>query len=138
MTQQDFRKLPNVRITGTDLSSLKEEEMAILNAQARYCQAMTEADTVTMGQLVSEDKVYTHMSGRTQSREEYFKDVEKGRLRYERIGIEDPVIRTDGEYGSITYTAVLTADAYGARGTFRMKGTHRYELREGRWIEING
>lgn len=28
----------------------------------------------------------------------------------------------------------LNANAYGARGTYRMKGTHYYELREGGWI----
>ena len=33
--------------------------------------------------------------------------------------------------------AVLNANAYGARGTYRMKGTHYYELRDGSWIAVN-
>ena len=28
--------------------------------------------------------------------------------------------------------------SYGARGTYRMKGTHRYEFRGGEWIAVNG
>ncbi len=98
---------------------------------------MTDADIDTMRELVSEDMIYTHMSGMQQTREEYFADITDGSLRYYTIGIADPVIRADGDRGSITYTSVLNANAYGARGTYRMKGTHNYELREGGWIAVN-
>ena len=49
----------------------------------------------------------------------------------------DPVIKVDGEKAQITYSSVLNADAYGARGTFRMKGMHQYEKRDGVWIIVN-
>ena len=133
----DFKQFSNVNITGIDLSSLNEEELAILYAQARYCQAMTDADIETMRELVSEDMVFTHMSGMQQTREEYFADVADGSLNYFTIGIEDPVITVDGEKGQITYTSVLNANAYGARGTYRMKGTHHYEKRDSAWIAVN-
>ena len=29
------------------------------------------------------------------------------------------------------------ANAYGARGTYRIKGTHHYEKRDGAWITVN-
>ena len=133
----DFKQFSNVNITGIDLSSLNEEEMAVLYAQARYCQAMTDADIDTMRELVSEDMVFTHMSGRQQTREEYFADVADGSLNYFTIGIADPVIKVDGDKAQITYTSVLNANAYGARGTYRMKGTHHYEKRDGAWIAVN-
>ncbi len=133
----DFKQFSNVSITGIDLSSLGEEELAVLYAQARYCQAMTEADIDTMRELVSEDMVFTHMSGRRQTREEYFADIVDGSLNYFTIGIADPVIKADGDKAQITFTSVLNANAYGARGTYRMKGTHYYELRDGSWIAVN-
>ena len=133
----DFKQFKNVNITGIDLSSLGEEELAILYAQARYCQAMTEADIDTMRELVSEDMVFTHMSGRQQTREEYFADIADGSLNYFTIGIADPVIKVDGDKAQITYTSVLNANAYGARGTYRMKGTHYYEKRNVEWIAVN-
>ncbi|MBE6908841.1 MAG: hypothetical protein E7474_04420 [Ruminococcaceae bacterium] len=107
MSGYDFTEFANVTITGIDVSCLNETELAILYAQARYCQAMTDAD------------------------------IADGRLRYFTIGIADPVIKADGEKGSITYTSVLNANAYGARGTYHMKGTHYYELRDGSWIAVN-
>ena len=137
MNNYDFKSLKNVTISGIDLSSLNDAELAILFAQARYCQAMTDADVETMRSLVSEDKVYIHMSGMKQTREEYFADIADGSLCYYMIGIADPVIKVSGERGNITYISVLNASAYGARGTYRMKGTHYYELRKGSWIAVN-
>ena len=133
----DFSEFKNVEITGVDLSSLNYEELSVLYAQAKYCQAMTDADIDTMRELVSEDMVFTHMSGMQQTREEYFADVANGRLRYFTIGIENPEIIVDGDNARITYTSILNANAYGARGTYRMKGTHAYEKRDGTWVAVN-
>ena len=43
----------------------------------------------------------------------------------------------DGERASITFTSVLNANAYGAVGTYRMKGTHLYVLNDGAWTAVN-
>ncbi len=102
-----------------------------------YCQVMTDADIDTMRELVSEDMVFTHMSGRQQTREEYFADVKDGSLRYFTIGIDSPVVEVDGDFASVTYTSVLNANAYGARGTYRMGGSHWFEKREDGWFLIN-
>ena len=137
MTAYDTLRFPNVDITRLDLSSLTQEELAVLRQAARYCEAMTEADIDTMREIVSEDMVFTHMSGRQQTREEYFADVADGSLRYYTIGMEKPTVQVDGDRATVTYTSVLNANAYGARGTFRMKGTHHYEKRDGAWIAVN-
>lgn len=137
MTAYDTLSFPNVDITRIDLSSLTQEELAVLRQAVRYCEAMTEADIDTMREIVSEDMVFTHMSGRQQTREEYFADVADGSLRYYTIGMEKPTVQVDGDRATVTYTSVLNANAYGARGTFRMKGTHHYEKRDGAWIAVN-
>ena len=133
----DFSVSNNVEITGMDLSELSAEEEAVLHQQARYCQAMTEADTETMREIASPDMVFTHMSGRQQTREEYFADIAAGNLRYFTVGIENPVVSINGSYASVSYTSVLNADAYGARGTYRIDGTHWFEKRDENWIACN-
>ena len=137
MTEYDFSVFENVELIGVELSNLSVEQLSVLYQQARYCQAMTDADTDTLREIVAEDAVFTHMSGKQQSREEYFADIESGSLRYFTIGIDNPVIEVDGELASITFTSVLNANAYGARGTYRMSGTHWFEMRNGNWISIN-
>ena len=69
--------------------------------------------------------------------EEYFADVRDGSLTYYAVGMENPVVEVSGNKATVTYTAALTADAYGARGTFRMKESHFYEKRNGAWIAVN-
>lgn len=133
----DFSVFDNVEVTGIDLSELSADEQAILYQQARYCQAMTEADTETMTEITSPDMIFTHMSGRQQTREEYFADIADDNLQYFTIGIENPVVNINGSYASVSYTSVLNADAYGARGTYRINGTHWYEKQDENWIACN-
>ena len=137
MNKYDFSAFDNVNTKGINLSDLSNEELSVLYRQAEYCQAMTDADTGRMREIVSEDMVFTHMSGRQQTRDEYFDDIAKGRLSYHTIGIENPKIRTCGDRAEITFTSVLDANAYGAKGVFRMTGTHYYELRDSEWIAVN-
>lgn len=137
MSSYNFTAFKNVKLINADVNKMTEEELSVLYAQAKYCQAMTGADIDTMRSLVSEDKTYTHMSGMQQTREEYFYDIKNGRLRYFTIGIDTPEIEIASDTASITYTSVLNANAYGARGTYRMNGTHWYEKRNGEWILIN-
>lgn len=137
MAGYEFSVFSNVKLGGVDLDMLGEEEMEVLYQQARYCQAMTEADTDTLREIASEEMVFTHMSGRQQSREEYFADIENGSLVYFAIGMENPVVEVNGDLASVTYTSVLDANAYGAEGTYRIGGTHWFEKRDGKWIAIN-
>lgn len=137
MTDFDFSVFDNVEITGIYVSELSAEEQAVLYQQARYCQAMTEADTETMMEITSSDMIFTHMSGRQQTRDEYFADIEDGDLQYFTIGIENPVVNISDNYASVSYTSVLNANAYGARGTYRIDGIHWYEKQGENWIACN-
>lgn len=133
----DFSVFKNVVITGVNLTALNDEQLSVLYALARYCQAMTDADIDTMRELVAEDMIFRHMSGTRQTREEYFSDVASGRLNYFSIGIANPVIEVNGDKAKITYTSVLDANAYGTKGTYRMGGTRYFEKRNGAWVAVN-
>ena len=137
VNEVDFSVFNNVEITGIDLSDLSAGEQTVLYQQAKYCQAMTEADTEIMTEITSPDMLFTHMSGRQQTREEYFADIANGNLQYFTIGIENPVVNINGSYASVSYTSVLNANAYGASGTYRIDGTHWYEKQEENWIACN-
>ena len=134
----EFSIFSNVTITGIDLSTLTDEELDVLYIQAKYCQAMTDVDIETMREIVPEDMTFTHMSGMKQTREEYFADIADGSLNYFTIGIENPVVKVDGDRATVSFTSVLNANAYGARGTYRMKGTHHYQKQGDAWLASNG
>lgn len=137
MSEYDFSSFANVDVTGVDLTVLSDEQLSVLWVQARYCQAMADADLPVLREVVSPGMTFTHMSGRQQTREEYFADIARGRLDYFNIGIENPTIEVSGDHAAVTFTSVLDANAYGARGVYRMHGTHAYERRDGKWIAVN-
>ncbi len=134
----DFEKLTKVKVSGIDLRSLNEEETSVLYTAARYCQAMCDADLDTMREIVSPDKIFTHMSGRQQTREEYFHDIAVGNLKYFTIGMDGTTVSVQGNQAVVSYTSVLNANAYGARGTFHMKGKHYFRKIQERWVQVNG
>lgn len=63
MEDYDFSTFQNVELTGIKLDDLSHDELSVLYQQARYCQAMTDADIDIMKEIVSEDTTFTHMSG---------------------------------------------------------------------------
>ncbi len=134
----DFSVFNNVKITGIDIPSLNDAEQSVLFQQARYCQAMTDADMETMNEIISDNMVFTHMSGKQQTKAEYLGDIQNGSLKYFTIGIENPTVKVHGNAATVTFTSVLNANAYGARGTYRMSGTHHYEKHDNNWIAVNG
>lgn len=138
MTQYDFDQFKNVSITGIKIDHLTNDEQSVLFQQARYCQAMTDADMNTLKDIISQNMIFTHMSGKQQSRDEYLHDIETGHLKYYTIGIANPNIKVNKDMANITFTSILNAYAYGARGTFKMKGTHHYKRINGVWIAVNG
>ena len=77
--EYDFREYSNVNITGVDLASLSDEQLAVLYAQAKYCQAMTEADIDTMRELVELYKATGNEEGRHKY-EEKIKLVKQGMM----------------------------------------------------------
>lgn len=129
----DFSIFKNVKITGVDIDSLTNEEKYILYTQSRYCQAMVDADIDTLKSIVPSDVTFTHMSGMTQTRDEYFDDIKDGRLNYYNIGIENPKIKINGDTATIDYTSVLDANAYGTKGVYRMHGIHEFKKIDGKW-----
>ena len=72
MKKYDLESFCKVKVSGVDISLLDEKQMELLYTVVRYFEAMCDADIDVMRQIVCEDMVFVHMSGRKQSREEFF------------------------------------------------------------------
>ena len=77
------------------------------------------------------------MSGMKQTRDEYFEDIKNGSLNYYNIGIENPKIIINGNNAAIAYTSILDANAYGAKGVYRMHGVHKFKKIGNKWYSSN-
>ena len=96
------------------MSSDSVEEEIVLNRYKEMEQAMVDKDIDTLNEIVKDGTTFTHMSGKTQTKQEYFDDIKNGRLDYQSYKIENPEVTIDGNKAILTARVSLTANAYGA------------------------
>ena len=103
-----------IKEEGTDMS---DEQKQVLQAYQRFQQAMIDKDIETLTALVVQDIPFTHMSGKTQTKEEFFGEIEDGTLNNYKYELHDKVITIDGDTALLTGSTTLTAKVYGMSGS---------------------
>lgn len=112
---------------------------ALAAAHQRRFQAMVDGDLEALAPMLADELVYTHSSGKTETKEEFLAALEGGALRYLAIVSEgeSPLrLYGDGEVGLITGGArvrVRTGGEEGQEGEVVLRYTSVYVHRDGRW-----
>jgi ketosteroid isomerase-like protein len=71
----------------------------LLEADGQRRQAMINADTDVLAQLLSDDLVWTHSSGKTESKAEVIKALAEGAVAYKALEMtQDRVLHAGGNY----------------------------------------
>ena len=120
-------------VVTADTSHLDDEQLEVLAAYQAMQQAMVDADHDAMRDIVEEGTTFTHTSGYTQTREEFIAEV-GGPLTYFHSDVRDVDVRIDGDWALLEGTVALTANAYGARGTFPLPVRQYLHRVGGRWL----
>ena len=126
--------------TGTMKSEAKEmssDEVAVLAAWEAMQQAMVDKDVDAMRALTTEDKTFTHMSGKTQTREEFFGEIADGTLNYFGYEVHDPHVEIVGDRATLTGSTTLDARVYGMSGSWTLPTNARFVRVDGRWVQCN-
>lgn len=116
---------------------MNAEEKNVLSAFEKMQQAMIDKDIDMMRLLTSEDKTFTHLSGKTQSREEFFEEIRNGTLNYFRYHIHDPVVQVDDNKARLKVDVTLTARVYGFSGTWTLHTDTEFRKINDKWIQCN-
>ena len=118
-------------------TKMTAEEQSVLAAFERIQQAMIDKDLDTLYASVTEDKTFTHMSGKTQTKEEFFGEIEDGTLNYFQYRIENPQVRFSCDFACLTSTTTLTARVYGFSGSWPLRTEAWFQKINGEWIYCN-
>ena len=116
---------------------MEDERKAVLEAFEAMQQAMIDKDVKTMLSLVTEDKTFTHMSGRVQTKEEFFGEIADGTLNYYSYKIENPDVTINGEQAILTADTTLDAKVYGISGSWTLHTKAHFIKVEDKWIQCN-
>lgn len=116
---------------------LTQEQKEIADFLDCRNKAMVDRDIETLRSLMADDLVLVHMSGQTQSKEEWLEEIRNETMRYYSIEIENLRITVDGNSATATYISIMDARIWGSRGTWRMHSTMNLEKTENRsWLWI--
>ena len=118
----------------------EEEQVEKQRVIARYRaiqQAMIDKDIDALDEIILDGTIFRHMSGKTQTKDEYFADIRNGRLDYQSYTMTDEKVEINGNDATLTCYVVLTANAYGAQGSWPFNVTAHLVKIEGEWYMTN-
>lgn len=128
--------------TGGVVSSLKTSsasdlEQAAMETYREQTRAMVEQDIQTLERTMDDALILRHMSGVTQTKSEWLKDIEDEEMRYYSIDIQNLSAEVQDDVVVVHHTSVIDARIYGGRGTWTLTGDSYYANRNGRWVRVN-
>ncbi len=115
---------------------MTKEEREVYSAYDAINNAMIKKDRVAMERYFDEKLLFTHMSGKKQTREEFIGEIMDGTLNYFKVDTKDFSISVNGDTAHMKVTHTLTAKVYGISGSWTMSGDYTYKKRDGIWIRV--
>lgn len=98
---------------------------------------MVAADTVRLGAMMDDGIILRHISGMTQSKDEWLEEVASGSMKYHMMEKRDiKVTPVAADQASVSFTSVITATIWGSYGTWTLHSKMLLEKRNGRWIRV--
>lgn len=135
INEESFTSETTTASQGTEEADM--EEQRIIERYQAVQQAMIDKDIDTLDEIILDGTTFTHMSGKTQTKEEYFADIRDGRLDYQNYTMTDAEVVISGDDATLTCYVVLTANAYGAQGSWPFDVTAHLVRINGEWYLTN-
>ena len=114
-----------------NLSPIQEE---VLKRFIDFQEAMIVKDYDKLDVILNDNYTLTHMSGKTQSKQEYINEIMDGTLNYYKSTIDNPII-TIIEETKYIFKADITLEAkvYGIKGTWTLHSEQTMEKINDTW-----
>ena len=112
------------------------EEKEVYSAYEAINKAMIQKDRTAMELYFDEKLIFTHMSGKKQTREEFISEIMDGTLNYFKVDTKDYSISVDGDTAHMKVTHTLTAKVYGISGSWTLGGENTYKKWGGIWVRV--
>lgn len=116
---------------------MMNEEDKVLAAYKTMQQAMIDKNIDTLNHIVKDGTTFTHMSGKTQSKDEYFGEIADGTLNYFKYKISGCNITFNGSNATLSADVTLTAKVYGISGSWTLPVNAHFEKINDEWIYTN-
>ncbi len=106
---------------------------AIAKAEEEWTEAVLKADKGALDKLLSPDLSYTHSSAKTQTKDEFLKDI-SGTTTYKSIEFADAKMRQFGTTVVVTHTGTFTTVQTGVSHLYI---TEVWAQESGKWLLVS-
>lgn len=123
-----------MRVSVANKGNLNDDQEEILERFIEFQNAMIEKDLDKLNELLDDNYTLTHMSGKTQTKDEYIDEIMDGTLNYYKSIILNPIIIISEEDKALLKADVtLDAKVYGIKGTWTLHSEQTLEKINGTW-----
>lgn len=118
-------------------TDMEKARVEILQYLSEWCKAMVDADTEKLGSMMADDIILRHITGQTQTKQEWLDEVGSGSMDYHEIEQRDVNIQfVDNTTADVSFTSVIRATIWGSNGTWTLHNTMRLARINGHWIRV--
>ena len=118
-------------------TDMEKARVEILQYLSEWCKAMVDADTEKLGSMMADDIILRHITGQTQTKQEWLDEVGSGSMDYHEIEQRDVNFQfIDNTTADVSYTSVIRATIWGSNGTWTLHNTMRLARINGHWIRV--
>lgn len=109
------------------------DQKAVISAEKKRFDAQVSKNYTVLEQLLSDDLVYTHSNGNTDSKKSYIQSIRDGKSRYDAINVEDQKVRIYGNTAIINGVCMIKAMNNGQTINTHLKYTDVYVRKGNQW-----
>ncbi|TAE41411.1 MAG: nuclear transport factor 2 family protein [Runella slithyformis] len=105
-------------------------EQAVMNVEKQRFEAQVKKDYAALETLLSDDLVYVHSNGNTDSKVSYIQSIKDGKSQYDEIKSEEMKVRIYGKTAIINGICVVKMPT---NPNLRLRYTDVYVKQKGQW-----
>lgn len=116
-------------------AKLSGKQTQIENLEKARFEAMQRKDVVFLAGALSPDLVYIHSNALVETKSDFLRSIETGKIVYERILVDEMKVRTYGKHTAILNGIVQVKGQLAGNGfELRLRYTDVYVKQGGKWL----
>jgi ketosteroid isomerase-like protein len=105
----------------------------VLQAEERWIAAVTHQDLAALEEILSPDLIYTHSSGTVEDKSQNMAAIGSGKLRYDVVKYDAPVIRIYGITAVVATKVAMSGASKGQPFDVQLRLLHVWVQEAGKW-----
>ena len=122
-----------MNVSVNNKKELTQDQENVLKRFIEFQNAIIEKDFEKLDEILNDNYTLTHMSGKTQTKQEYIDEIMDGTLNYYESIINNPTITIEKNRAVLKADVTLDAKVYGIKGTWTLHSKQTMEKINGKW-----